>query len=272
MSQQDPSSTERLLRPAFSWLGFLLFGAAALRTFTYNIPGGYVLQPADLLPRAGLLAAILLLLLSDPRFFRRFKVYPLVYFPLQAALIQSLGTLPPYQDMWGLLYIMVCVQAFAYLPGRWALALSLLYAAGLLGTLAITIGPTAGPVLGLTILAGGALIVSYEVAYKQLAAGVSRSEKLLAEQEEANRQLQAYADRIEALSAAQERDRLAQKLHDSISQTIFSISLMAQSIRVMQDKDPSQVVPQLETLQELTSGVLAQMRALIQQWRPPPEM
>jgi len=70
------------------------------------------------------------------------------------------------------------------------------------------------------------------------------------------------------LAAAQEHDLIARELHDSVSQIIFSITLEAQSARLLLDKDPSRVPALLDRLQELTGRALSQMRNLISQWRP----
>jgi signal transduction histidine kinase len=71
------------------------------------------------------------------------------------------------------------------------------------------------------------------------------------------------------LAATKERNHLARELHDSVTQTIFSITLTAKSARMLLDKDPGQVVPQLDHLQELAQGALAEMRGLIFELRPP---
>jgi signal transduction histidine kinase len=65
-----------------------------------------------------------------------------------------------------------------------------------------------------------------------------------------------------------ERNRLARELHDSVSQTMFSITLNVRSTQILLEREPSRVRPQLEQLQELSSRALSQMRALISQWRP----
>src|SRR5512146_2995910 len=86
-------------RRSFSWLGYLLYAVVALRVLTR-------LTPSSNLPlTAGLLAAILLLLLCDPLLFYRFPPARLAYFPVQVAAIVAIGLLPPYQDVWGLLFV-----------------------------------------------------------------------------------------------------------------------------------------------------------------------
>ncbi len=254
---------------SFSWLGFLAFTIVALRLFTYQPPGGYQFQPTDYLARVLLLAAVLVLLLSDPVFFRRFPAYTYLYFPLQWLLIQVLGMLPPYQDIWGLLFIVFLVQGFTYLPIGWAFGLCGFVSLSYLATLSFNLGPSTGLALGFLILAGIAIVTSYEVVYKQVEAGRKESQRLLAEQQEALARLEDYAGRVQELSGAMERNRLIHKLQDSVNQVVFSISLTAQSIRILYDKNPDQVETKLGSLQELTSSALAQMRSLIQQWRPP---
>jgi signal transduction histidine kinase len=74
--------------------------------------------------------------------------------------------------------------------------------------------------------------------------------------------------RAEEISAARERNRVARELHDSVNQSIFSITLTAEAARTMLDRDPARVPPYLNQLQEMTTNALAQMRSLIGQLRP----
>lgn len=243
-------------------VGYIIFGVVAFRELTFE-PGEW-----NPLPAAALLAASLLLMTSDPWLFRRFPRYPYLYFPLQAGLIQALGLLPPYQDIWGVLYVFISVQAVYYLSLPAALAWGGFCAASTLLTLMATQGEVYGLGLGLSYLAGAALVVSYELLYGQAESARQESQALLAELQSAHQRLQAYAAQVETLAAAQERDRLAQALHDSVSQTLFGITLTAQAARLLLDKDPARVPGQLERLQEMTGSALGQMRSLIAQWRP----
>jgi signal transduction histidine kinase len=73
---------------------------------------------------------------------------------------------------------------------------------------------------------------------------------------------------VEELAAMEERNRLARELHDSVSQTMFSLLLATRSAQILLERDPVRVRPQLEQLQELTQSALAQMRSLIAELRP----
>lgn len=104
--------------------------------------------------------------------------------------------------------------------------------------------------------------------YQELSSVNETLQQRLAELGETHRQLQAYTIQAEELAALQERNRLARELHDSVTQTIFSMTLSAEAARILLERDPPQATPHLERLQELAQEALSEMRALIQQLRP----
>jgi signal transduction histidine kinase len=65
----------------------------------------------------------------------------------------------------------------------------------------------------------------------------------------------------------EERQRLARDLHDSVTQTLFSMTLTAEATRILLERDPTRVPAQLDRLHELTQEALAEMRALVRQLR-----
>ena len=70
------------------------------------------------------------------------------------------------------------------------------------------------------------------------------------------------------LASSEERSHLARELHDSVTQALFSMTLLSRSIELLLDKDPSQVPEKLASLRELQRDALAEMRALIFELRP----
>jgi PAS domain S-box-containing protein len=74
-------------------------------------------------------------------------------------------------------------------------------------------------------------------------------------------------NRAEA-AAQEERHRLARELHDAVSQTIFSASMIAQTLDRSWDKNPALVRENLKELDVLTQGALAEMRTLLLELRP----
>lgn len=77
--------------------------------------------------------------------------------------------------------------------------------------------------------------------------------------------------RSRKLVLAEERNRLARELHDSVTQSLFSISLTAQTARIRLETRPDQqerVIAALATIQEQAQGALSEMRSLIYELRP----
>jgi signal transduction histidine kinase len=80
---------------------------------------------------------------------------------------------------------------------------------------------------------------------------------------------QLYA-RIRELTAEQERHRLARELHDTVSQTIFSIGMVAQaSLKLLQQGDAGhQVQESVQYILELSQTALADIREQLYQLHP----
>jgi len=70
------------------------------------------------------------------------------------------------------------------------------------------------------------------------------------------------------LAAIEERNRLAGELHDSVSQLLFSQSLVAQSLETAWRRDPDEGARRVERLLELGDAARTEMRALLTELRP----
>jgi len=80
-----------------------------------------------------------------------------------------------------------------------------------------------------------------------------------------NARLYAEAQQI---AAAQERSRLARDLHDAVTQTLFSASLIAEALPGLWESNPAEGRELLGELRQLTRGALAEMRTLLLELRP----
>jgi len=69
-------------------------------------------------------------------------------------------------------------------------------------------------------------------------------------------------------AANEERQRIARDLHDAVSQSLFSASVMAQSLPRLWERNPDLVRQGLDDLARLTRGALAEMRMLLLELRP----
>ena len=70
------------------------------------------------------------------------------------------------------------------------------------------------------------------------------------------------------LAAGEERAHLARELHDSVTQALFSMTLVSRSVEMLLDRDPAAARAQLAQLRDLQREALAEMRALIFELRP----
>lgn len=75
-------------------------------------------------------------------------------------------------------------------------------------------------------------------------------------------------ERSRELSVIEERNRLARELHDSVTQTLFSLSLTADAAATLADTDPKRAKKQIRNVQELAREAMQEMRSLIFEFRP----
>ncbi len=75
-------------------------------------------------------------------------------------------------------------------------------------------------------------------------------------------------ERALSLAVVEERNRLARDLHDSVTQSLFSMNLTIEAARMLLDRDTVAAAQQLTQLRERTQQTLAEMRDLIHSLRP----
>jgi signal transduction histidine kinase len=77
-------------------------------------------------------------------------------------------------------------------------------------------------------------------------------------------------EKAKLLVAAEERNRLARELHDSVAQTLYSISLFIDATRLAFKTNKAKIVENhLEELTQLSREAMSDMRLLIFELRPP---
>ncbi|MGD2148735.1 MAG: two-component regulator propeller domain-containing protein, partial [Anaerolineae bacterium] len=67
-------------------------------------------------------------------------------------------------------------------------------------------------------------------------------------------------EETQQLAVVQERQRLARDLHDAVTQTLFSASIIAEVLPRLWERDPGEGERRLAEVRELTRGALAEMR------------
>jgi signal transduction histidine kinase len=75
-------------------------------------------------------------------------------------------------------------------------------------------------------------------------------------------------EQAQQLAALEERQRLARELHDAVTQTLFSASLIAEALPDIWSSDPAEGRQLLTEIRRLSRGALAEMRTLLLELRP----
>ncbi|MFZ4663738.1 MAG: PAS domain-containing sensor histidine kinase, partial [Caldilineaceae bacterium] len=81
-------------------------------------------------------------------------------------------------------------------------------------------------------------------------------------------ELERLYEQIEQNAVAAERSRIAHDLHDSVTQTLFSASIIADILPRLWQRNSQEAERRLHELRELTRGALAEMRTLLLELRP----
>jgi signal transduction histidine kinase len=220
----------------------------------------YLYYPDVRIPAFSLLFLLLILLMVEPKVTLLNKTVWAIYLTMQIVIMVSLFLLEPDGDTFSLLLLPACMfvmrnyeqlQAWIWL-GVFSIAMGIMLFYG---------HQEFAPALIVIYLAAYILVSSFSYVIKQ---NQIAQEKLMA----ANQQLRRYAEQVEDLTAINERNHLARELHDSVTQTIFSMTLITRSARILQERDPDQVPGKLSELQDLAQDALKEMRALVTQLRP----
>jgi two-component system nitrate/nitrite sensor histidine kinase NarX len=125
--------------------------------------------------------------------------------------------------------------------------------------------------LGVPLLVGNlpiGLLVAVDKVEGPLTADDERILTLLASSAVIGLENARLYEEAEKNAALAERGRLARELHDAVTQTLFSASLIAEVLPQIWESDPEEGRRRLEQLRQSTRGALAEMRTLLLELRP----
>ena len=263
---------QMITKRSSDWIYQGVFYLAAGLTYAAILLRSYLLYQGT--PALGQVMALLLIfllfsaleLLISKRIGRWFHVYLI----LQTILVCLLLYGPDFKeyDYFSLLFAILGMQAIQNLSFRGGISWIMIFILPIGYAFILFQGVVEGLIR--VILFGSVVVFlsAYALASKRAQEARTRNQSLMRQLQEANLQLQAYSDTLEKLSVAHERQRLARDLHDSVTQTIFSMTLTTQSALLLLERDPSRLKAQLERLNLLTQGALVEMHTLISELRP----
>jgi signal transduction histidine kinase len=246
-----------------------IFGAALLRTLL-------IFREPDVLTMVlSVLGVWLILLVSEPAISRKWPFHKYggffsIYLIIQTSLICVLLVILERADFLAILFAILSMQVMQRFSPRVGWVWIGLFAP--LMALSLTFAYIVSEALALTLIYTGLdiFLAFYSLAAQRAQTARAQNQKMAAELETTNHQLQAYSQQLEQLATAHERLHLARELHDSVTQTIFSMNLTTQSALVLLERDPGRVAGQLDHLNQLAQSALSEMRVLIAELRPEP--
>ncbi|NJD57793.1 MAG: hypothetical protein C3F13_13735 [Anaerolineales bacterium] len=257
-------TTERMHQSVFLLAAGLTYAAILLRSALTNRDTANLAFVVEAL--LGFLALFLVEQWLSPRIDRYFHFYLLVQTTLVCLLFYNpdLKQFDYYSLLFGILGMQVMRQVNRASRIAWLVIFFILISyrfISLQGVLAALIN----------VLLFGSVIIflcAYSLSTRQAEVANEDLRKLMNQVQTANQQLETYSDTRRQLGIANERQRLRRELHDSVTQTIFSMTLTTQSALLLMDRDPTRVSGQLDRLNQLVEGALEEMHTLISELRP----
>ncbi len=260
----ENQSSNRIYKSIYYLAIGLIYFAVLLRSVLFY-------QGTNYLGRMlGLMLCFLLVFLVEHALSKRTVKLFNLYLGVQALVVFLLivGSNHEDYDYFSLLFAILGMQAMLHLDTRtgtlWITIFFILF-----GVLFIRFeGPREGIIR--VVLFGSVLIFlsAYSLATRRAQEAHAENISLMQQLQEANQQLESHSDTLKKLGTAHERQRLRRELHDSVTQTIFSMTLTTQSALLLLDRDQSRLGTQLERLNQLAQSAQSEMHTLISELRP----
>jgi signal transduction histidine kinase len=230
----------------------------------------------------GLLAAFYILLAAFPWVSRRSQPYLHLYLTVQSGILVALTLVTTIEDVLALPFLSLILLSMNVLPPKigfaWIGVFTVLMACSMVIYGIRLHGIHTGMIL-LTALVyltcylgfGTSVVVirQLEIARSEAEGARKESEALLADLRAAHQRLQDYTEQAEQVAVVQERQRLARELHDSVTQSLHSSTLMAEAGQRLADAgDLERTKHYLNRLGEISQQALREMRLMVYELRP----
>ncbi len=193
------------------------------------------------------------------------------YLFLQSVSVIGLLIVSARGDVFALLFIPLSLDAVTFFGKQLGYLCIAIFSLALTTALLFSaVGWLFGLAMGILFSGMCFLFGGYSIQVCKAAAARDQNQRTYAELQSVHRELQKYTNNTIILTVERERNRLARDLHDSITQTVFSMNLAAQSARLLLEKDPSHALclAQLLHLEELATNAAGEIQSLVTQLKP----
>ncbi len=212
------------------------------------------------------LALFFLLMFVQPLLPPSRKGLSTIYITLQLLLMVALYFIVPLVDYWAILLIPTIIYAVHV----FRLEVGLIWVAIFSTVVSIIIVDRHGFGVALVYFAAYVFFASYAFLLEKTEKTQAESQQLLAELQKSNRKLTELAFNAEELATIKERNRLARELHDSVTQSLYSLTLLSAGWRRLAVKGQlASVEDSFAEIEEVAQHALKEMRLLIYELRPP---
>jgi len=203
-----------------------------------------------------------LILVSQRALTQRFPLYPRWYTLIQSVLTIIMLYRDPTLDFLSLLFLPLSFQAVQFFHDRIGFAWIGGFSLTLVGRLFLGLEWEAGLTNVLAGSAANVMMGSFAHLIARTEQRRQENQRLLGNLQEAYNKLKDSAAQSEALAAATERHRLVRELHDSLTQTLFSMNLAVQSAQLSMEEIPPIPEEHLIRLQTLARSAASEVQAL----------
>ncbi len=192
-----------------------------------------------------------------------------LYLFFQSFLVIGAMILSSYEDFLAMLFIPLSLDAVSTFGRRVGFLMIAAFSLAITITLLFSdVGWMFGLVMGLLYSGICLLVGGYAHQVQKARTTHDQNAQLLEELQVAHDQLRNYVDQRAYLAIEQEHNRFARELHDSVTQTVFSMNLAVQSAHLLLDKEPSRAARQLDRVEELAASAQREIQTLVSQLRP----
>lgn len=209
-----------------------------------------------------LLAIFGVLLFSQRAVTHSLSWYPRLYILTQSGLVIAMLYFAPQVDIFPMLFFTLSFQAVQYFSIRIGFGCIVAFSMAMAGMLLV--GMEFEQWIVMLLLSTGANVVmgSFALLIKRTERSRRENQRQFGELQDAYRDLENYAAQAEALAAAEERQRIVRELHDSLTQTLFSMNLAVQAAQLAARQDPDHVMGYLHRLKTLSRSAVSELQAL----------
>jgi len=210
------------------------------------------------------------ILVSEKPLTKRFPLYPRWYALIQSGLTIFMLFRDPTLDFLSLLFLPLSFQAVQFFHDRIGFAWIGVFSLALVGRLFLGLEWEAGVTNVVATTVVNVMMGSFAHLIARTEQRQQDNQHLFGDLQQAYSKLKDSAAQSEALAAATERHHLVRELHDSLTQTLFSMNLAVQSAQLSMEEIPYQAEEHLIRLQTLARSAVSEVQALTGQSTLPP--